>query len=200
MASVLLYIFPFNLVTAFDWSPDGSHIAFVHRTEPENWRLNDISTINMATGVITPLAHTAAAEITPFYSPDGQWMTYTASDPDPKSAIAFDIYLIPLAAGRPRALAPTPARRSAIIGWRRDGRSIYFTEYYGGETHIEALPLDGASPRKLSRTDGRIQGVAMNDVRTIIGYTAGQVFKVYVTPLDQWAPDPADQPNDNNLF
>lgn len=74
----------------FDWSPDGSEIAFTHQPTPDvdDWPKADISIVDVAAGSVRPLAATRAAESDPFYSPDGQWIAYYASnEPDRKSVV-----------------------------------------------------------------------------------------------------------------
>ena len=191
-------------VTAFDWSPDGRRIALVHRPKPESWQLNDISTVDTETGEISLLACTDAAEIMPFYSPDGRWIAYVSGPSDPDAAeITFDIYLVPACGGEPRALAVTPDRWPTIIGWHRNGRSVYFTEHYGGMTHLATLPIDGTQSRVVTRRYGRMHHITMNTTRTMIGFTArqktGQPYTVYITPVDRYAPISIRSPF-NNLF
>src|ERR1041384_884815 len=57
----------------FDWSSDSSRIAFDYTKSPvaNDWTTADVSIIEVASGKITPLANTAAAENSPLYSPDG---------------------------------------------------------------------------------------------------------------------------------
>src|SRR5258708_27382454 len=61
-------------VDAFDWSPDNSRIAFNHmKTSGGNdWTTSDVSIIEVASAKVTVLANTAAAESSPFFSPNGK--------------------------------------------------------------------------------------------------------------------------------
>jgi Tol biopolymer transport system component len=176
-----------DLVTALDWSPDGSHIAFVHRPEQEGWELNDIATVDVRTGVITPLAQSAAAEITPFYSPDGRWIAYAV---EAEGTFAFDILLTPVSGGPTRSLATTPGRWPTLIGWNPDSRSIYFIEEYGGFTRVCLLTTDGARHREIFQWDRTMNHVAMNASRTMIGFTApaeyGRFFEAHAARLDRF--------------
>src|ERR1041384_3284369 len=61
-------------VEDFDWSSDSSRIAFGHVKSPlaNDWTTSDVSIIELASGKITALANTAAAERDPVFLPDGK--------------------------------------------------------------------------------------------------------------------------------
>src|SRR5262249_15582523 len=67
--------------TAYDWSPDGKPIVFAHvRTPaPDDWPSADLSLVEVSSATVRPLVHTAAAEHSPLFSPDGQRIAFVAS-------------------------------------------------------------------------------------------------------------------------
>src|SRR5215212_526895 len=75
-------------VEDFDWSSDGSRIAFGHVKSPlaNDWTTSDVSIVEVASGKITALAGTPAAEVSPVYSPDGKSIAVLASDAPPRWA------------------------------------------------------------------------------------------------------------------
>jgi dipeptidyl aminopeptidase/acylaminoacyl peptidase len=177
----------------FDWSPDGKSIAFSHTPTPRvnDWPLADISAVDVATGGITPLARTRAAENSPLYSPDGKWIAYTASDDPPTWAFTTWVHVIPAAGGPPRKLAATFDEQPSIVGWSADGAALYFTETHGVRTQLSALPVGGGAPRAVSTSDNLIFSVSLNAARTMFGLSAqgsDRPPEAYVTSASRWAP------------
>jgi len=160
---------------AFDWSPDSRTIVFAHaRTpRPDDWPSEDLSLVEVASGTVRPLVHTAAAESSPLYSPDGQSIAFTASDIPPTWAGTRTVQVVPANGGSPRRLADTQdgfGRYSELVGWSADGGKLYFTEIEGTNLKLLTLPLDGP-PVEISRTNGMSQGgVSLNERRTHFGF------------------------------
>jgi len=182
----------FSLEGGWDWAPDGRAIAFAHTPTPkvDDWPLADISIVDVATGGVTPLVKTGAAETAPFYSPDGQWIAYSASDDPPTWAFTSWVMVVPGAGGQSRKLAATHDEQPNVLGWSADGRSIYFDETVGTVTRLGALPVEGGAARWID-TGGWVFGANLSHDRTMVGLSAQQADRApeaYVTRLDGWAP------------
>jgi dipeptidyl aminopeptidase/acylaminoacyl peptidase len=155
----------------FDWSPDGKTIAFTHTPTPkaDDWRRADISLIDVASGKVKPLAVTGAAEMSPYYSPDGRWIAYLKSDDPPTWGFNFTVHVISSSGGAPRELAETFDRRPTLIGWHADGKQLIYTEAKGTQTVLRVLPLDG-KPEFLWTIHGVLSNVHLNATRTVLGF------------------------------
>lgn len=187
---------------AFDWSPDETLIAFSHTKtpRPDDWPTADVSLVHVKSGEVTPLAESAAAESAPLFSPSGKKLAYTVSDNPPCWAGARRIHVAeignpPAPGGKTIQLAETPdgfGRYSDLLGWENSGDAVYFSEVNGGSYRIMALPLDGGSPRELSKITGMsLSGALLNSTRTHWGYsleTCSTPPEAFVTPVERFAP------------
>ncbi len=180
----------------FDWSPDGRTIAFSHARTPrdDDMLRADISLVDVATAIVKPLVNTPAAETSPLYSPDGQWIAYVASDDPPTWGTDNRIQLVPAAGGATKQLATTFDRQPALVGWSADARRIYYAECRGTTTQLYALPLEGP-PERISAgeevwNDSEL-GVCLNCTRSMFGFRSETVRKpaeAFVTPVRKFEP------------
>ncbi len=157
-----------------DWSPDDRKIVFAHMPRPrfDDWRKLDIAEADVESGVIRPVAATAASEDTPLYSPDGKWIAYRRSDIPPGWAIDFRIYIVPASGGQARQLSETFNREPSLIGWTSDSRSVLVQEALGTTRALYRLPLDGAPVSLYAPGKGNFSGASLNSTRTAIGFSA----------------------------
>jgi tricorn protease len=88
-----------------------------------------------------------ASAYAPHYSPDGQWIAYSAS-----YAGNTDVYVIPSAGGQPRRLTWHPGRDEAN-GWSPDGRRILFASpravANNRSNQLYDVPLAGGFERRI---------------------------------------------------
>jgi dipeptidyl aminopeptidase/acylaminoacyl peptidase len=179
----------------FDWAPDGKTLVFSHTRSPgpDDWGTADLSLVDVASGKIRPLVHTAAAETAPLYSPDGQSIAYVASDDPPKWADGGAVHVIPAAGGASRALAETSdgfGRYSELVGWSHDGRKLYFTEAHATSLRLMALPLD-SPPEEISHDEGMSGGVSLNASRAHFGFnweTLTKAPEAFISPIESFKP------------
>jgi len=125
-------------VGEFDWSPDGSHIAFSHSKTPgaNDWTTADVSILDVATTNVTVLANTPAAEDGPVYSPDGKSIAMIVTDNPPRWAQTATIQIFPASGGQAKVLLGSFDGQPDIAGWSADGKKIYFAEAKGTGTQL----------------------------------------------------------------
>ncbi len=177
----------------FDWSPDGSSIVFGHVPRPkvDDWTEADLSVVDVATGIVRPLATTGAAESGARYSRDGQWIAFTASDDPPTWAFTRRVYVVPSEGGTPRALADSHDEQPGLIGWSADGRSVLVSETYRTVGRVSAVPVDGGAPVDVTPTDLMVGGSSLNRSATHFGFTSQTTDRppeVFVSRLDRFEP------------
>jgi dipeptidyl aminopeptidase/acylaminoacyl peptidase len=172
----------------FDWSPDGSAIAFAHVPTPDadDWTRSDISVVHVRTRFVKPLARTGRSEHSPFFSPDGQRIAYVASDDPPTWAFDSAVYVVRADGGTPRKLAETFDHRPELLGWTAEGTELLYRENKGTTTRLYALPVQG-EPRAIGPDDGVVAEASLNASRTALGFSfqkADAPVEAFLAKLD----------------
>jgi len=181
-------------INAFDWSADGKNIAFSHGKSPEvNDNIySDISIVELESGKITPLAHTAAGESGPLYSPDGKSLVYrSTTDPlDWSGPVYAQIYSI--ADGKAWRLHSTPDESGNPIGWTADGQNVLWSEANKTGNAIYLLPVDGKSVKPWNGTGTQhLSGPSINSTATHLSFilqTPSMLPQAYVSSIAAYTP------------
>jgi dipeptidyl aminopeptidase/acylaminoacyl peptidase len=181
-----------RLQGSYSWSPDSKQIAFsrVKSSRIDDWTTADIWLVNVDTGELRPLAATAAAEMNPLFSPDGQYVACTITDLPLSWTPAVRIQLVPVKGGPAKLLAPTFNERPTPVSWSEDGCKIYYLEQHHTAVQLFALPLNG-TPVALSPADAVIGHVHANAKRNMVGFTLEKLqspAEGFVSKLDTFDP------------
>jgi dipeptidyl aminopeptidase/acylaminoacyl peptidase len=177
----------------FDWSPDGKWIAFSHTltSKANDWTSADVSAVEVATGKVTPLAATPAAEFSPRFSPDGKWIALVVSDNPPRWAQSGVVSVMPATGGQPRALAASHDGQPGLGGWSADGKRILFAEARGTGTQLYSLDVAANKITEVGDSRQVLSGFSLNHPRTMIGFTAQASDRPpegYVSRAETFAP------------
>jgi dipeptidyl aminopeptidase/acylaminoacyl peptidase len=178
---------------AMDWSPDGKTIAIVHTSRPtaNDWPSADISLVDVATGSVKPLAATGAAETSPHFSPDGQWIVYVVTDDPPRWAHRQFLRLAPTPGGPARDLPHSFDESPEIAGWSADSQTIYFSEARHVSDVLYAQNVKTGAIRALT-DEGRVSnGANVNQKGDWIGFvrqTPTDPTEAWASPLSPFAP------------
>jgi len=130
-------------VNGFDWSPDGSTIAFSYAPNPTingAGLESDISTIPADSGMVTSLVKRPGVDVSPRYSPDGKWIAFQSTGGQPERVGLSDIYKVAATGGDLIELQKTPDRNASIVGWAQDGTHLFISENYKTSNILLALP------------------------------------------------------------
>jgi dipeptidyl aminopeptidase/acylaminoacyl peptidase len=180
-------------VQDFDWSSDGSRIAFSHVKSPiaNDWPSSDISIIEVAGGKISPLANTGAAESGPLYSPDGKSIAVIVSDEPVRWAQAASIQIYPATGGQPKALVASFDAQPFVAGWSGDSKRIYFSEPKGTGTQVYTLDVAANRIEEIKTTPAVMSGLALNSTGSTFGFvrqTSDTPAEVYISSAANFSP------------
>jgi len=180
-------------VGEFDWSPDGSRIAFAHvKTSGANdWTTSDVSIVDVATANVTVLANTPAAEDVPVFSPDGKSIAVLVSDNPPRWAQSGTIQIFPANGGQPKVLMASFDAQPGFAGWSPDGKRIYFSEAKGTGTQIYVLDVAANRIDEIKSTAAVLAGLNLNKNGTTLGFvrqTSDTPPDAYISSVNEFAP------------
>ncbi|HEV2833826.1 MAG TPA: S9 family peptidase [Pyrinomonadaceae bacterium] len=156
----------------FDWSADGTRIAFSHSKSPvaNDWTTADVSIVEVANGNVKVLANTPAAESSPFYSPDGKSIALIVTDNPVTWAGSAAIEILPATGGQPKILMTSFDAQPGIAGWSPDGKRIYFSEAKGTGTQLYAIDVAGNRIDEIKSTPAVLSAIDLNRSGTTFGF------------------------------
>lgn len=159
-------------VGSFDWSPEGTEIAFDHTTHPkaDYWPSSRVSVLEVATGAVRPLVTGSRAAFRPLYSPDGSRIACILSADPPRWSFEGVPHVVPRSGGIPRALEPSPDRQANLLGWSEDGTGLYFIEARGVSSGIYCADVATGANRLLLDAEGFVADIDLNASRTQFGF------------------------------
>jgi Tol biopolymer transport system component len=112
-------------VGQFNWSPDGTQIAFDHRVNSANTSgaTADISIVAVADGKVRPLVTQPGADSGPVWSPDGSRIAFGSAMMKEFSFLNSAIAVIPAAGGRIENISAAFDEDPSIVRWTPAPRS-----------------------------------------------------------------------------
>jgi len=117
------------------------HLAFVYA--------GDIWISDRDGGRPTRLTTHPASELGPHFSPDGNWIAFSAGYDN-----NIDVYVVPVAGGQPRRLTWHPGA-DTVTGWSPDGKHVLFAsdrEVANSRSgQLYEVPLEGGYERKVMK-------------------------------------------------
>lgn len=180
-------------VEDFDWSTDGSRIAFSHVKSPlaNDWPSADVSIIEVASGKISVLANSGAAESGPLYSPDGNSIAVIASDMPPRWAQSAVIQIFPAGGGQPKNLVASFDAQPSVAGWSSDSKRLYFSEPKGTGTQIYSFDVAANRIEEIKTTPAVLGAISLNRGATTFSFvrqTSDTSADVYVASTASFNP------------
>ena len=141
-------------IGGFEWSPDGTRIAFSGAINPDlvNSSTTDIYVLTIADKSVKKLVSQPGPDNSPHWSPDGTQIVFSSSMANPKFFHSNSrLAIVPAAGGQPRSLTDAFDEQPGFVEWNKDG--IYFSGTQKTAVHLF----------RLEPTSGRISRVTSPD-------------------------------------
>lgn len=150
-------------VTNFEWSPDGTSIAYRHQPDPliNSFFHADISVLDLESKTRRSLIQSPAPESLAGWSPDGQFLLFTRASAD-STAVYYKnqhLYKIPAEGGSEVRLAADFDEQPYVVDWNEKG--IFFAAIQKTETHLFHLDPNSGTIQRWAASAPRIAGASL---------------------------------------
>jgi Tol biopolymer transport system component len=167
------------------WSRDGRFLAYHTvgvQTGPDLW------TISLADRKSALFLATPAAEVLPFFSPDGRWIVYQSNESG-----RFEIYVRPFPQPGGKWQVSTEGGHFPI--WSADGKEIF---YVGDDSRLTAVPVRAGAGIELGTPEplfevhlrrsvlGRLYDVSADGKRFLLNNALEDVRSASLTLVQNW--------------
>ena len=143
----------------FEWSPDGSQIAFSATVNSDliNGSTGDIYSLNLADNKVKKLVTLAGPDGDPHWSPDGKQIVFTSAMGNPKFFYSNNrLSVISAEGGTPRSLTDAFDEQPNFVEWNADG--LYFSGSQKTASHLFRLDTASGAISRVSSPDSLMAG------------------------------------------
>jgi dipeptidyl aminopeptidase/acylaminoacyl peptidase len=144
-------------VGGFDWSPDGTRIAFSAALNPDliNGGTSDIYVLGLAGDTVRKIVAQPGPDSSPLWSPDGRSILFSSAGGRlDYFARNIGLALVPADGGPIRPLTGAFDENPGAVAWNADG--IYFSGLQKTAAHLYRLDLESLQIARLSAPDDAI--------------------------------------------
>jgi dipeptidyl aminopeptidase/acylaminoacyl peptidase len=175
-------------VGSFEWSPDGTRIAFDHRINSANANGGsaDISIVAVADGKITPLVTQQGPDTSPVWSPDGSQIAFQTAMANPSFYYTNGVIaIVPAAGGTVQPISTAFDEDPSIVKWSRSG--IFFSASHGTWSYLYTIDPATRKVERHAPADAWIgSGFSLSDDTRTAAFVASDAStfpEVYVAPV-----------------
>ena len=183
------------------WTPDSEAVVcgYAPQSKDKNASNPQIALINVKTKDIKTLVEEEEMSLAVQVSPNGKWVSYVTTNFPENSQSPIPLYgmaasracLIDLQNSQKKCLAKTPNENPLLLGWKKDGNSLFVVDQEGAFSQIYELDLEGKSAVKFSHGEHSLSQVEISGSGEYIGYAASDFNtpqEGYITPIDSFNP------------
>jgi dipeptidyl aminopeptidase/acylaminoacyl peptidase len=181
-------------VDSFDWSPDGSTIAYSITPTPkaDDQAESDLMIISVAGREPHTLVKRIGTDTAPLWSPDGNYIAFISRDGQKNATGNNYICLVPASGGEPINLTKQFDGSANIISWSEDAKKIYFDADKGVLTHLYAVEIPDAKIDQITdNLDYVVGSFSFNKDATHIAFIKEDPYtpeEVYVSSVTSYNP------------
>jgi dipeptidyl aminopeptidase/acylaminoacyl peptidase len=175
-------------IGGFDWSPDGSRIAFAATMNPDliNGGTADVYVMSLADDAVKPIVTQPGPDNNPRWSPDGRQIAFSSAMGNPKYFHANSrIAVVSAEGGTPRSITDSFDESPGLIEWRAEG--VYFGGSQKTSSHLFRVdPATARFIRVTSPDDLMAGGFSFSRDGRRLAFTAPsptELNEVFVTDL-----------------
>jgi dipeptidyl aminopeptidase/acylaminoacyl peptidase len=198
---------PFSLGGMDDYavSPDGKELCYVTKPDPvpaisTNTELYVVPI--SGEGEARKITINPAADNSPVYSPDGNFIAYRAQVRPGFESDRWRLMLLDRATGISRTLTENLDRPVQTIAWAPDSKRIFFTTEDRGRAAIQWIPIQGGASRSVVSGSSHLDEPQFTpDGRTMVysEMSGSKPVELYVASSGEGTPRPLTRLNEDLL-
>jgi dipeptidyl aminopeptidase/acylaminoacyl peptidase len=193
--------FKFEKELYLSWVPGNEKIALGYKSQTDAMTpVSQIILLDLKTKEQKILVQGEQMNLNMKVSPDGKWLAYITTNFPEKIQNPIPLYqmdasrlcLISLQDQQKRCLAATPNENPELIGWKKDGKSVFVVDQEGISDQIYEVSLEGEKTTKFTKGEQSIQVARLNSAGDAIVYSSQNLqtpIEGYVTPVDRFLPE-----------
>jgi dipeptidyl aminopeptidase/acylaminoacyl peptidase len=174
-------------VGSFQWSPDGSSIAFDHRVNgsPASGGSADISVLTVADASVRALVTQEGPDTQPVWSPDGTQIAFETAMANPAFYYTNGlIAVVSASGGTPAVLTSSFDENPSIVSWKPGG--LFFSASQRTSAYLFRMDPSSRTITRLAPTDAWVGSsftLSRDGSRVaFLGADARSIAEVYVAP------------------
>ncbi len=181
-------------VAGFEWSPDGTRIAFSATTVPDLIAGNtaDIHVLTLAGNVVRPIVTQPGADNNPHWSPNGAQLVFSSAMGETKNSFFRNtrLAIVPAEGGAVRSITSQFDEQPSYVDW--GARGVYFAGSQKTAAHLfVADPATGAITRVTGSDSGMFSGFSLSrdgSTAAFVVATSNTLPEIAVSAVTSFAP------------